>query len=258
LNAGLPHSPIARGSACPVLPVLGQVDGPSAALVQAARQAGVQPVLCASPEQAQARAQAAGAALVVVQAAAMLDAPGVVVATLRRGGPLRLVLSGPEFGSLAHALALEVGFDEVWPQAAPAALLSLMLAKAMALTTVSAPPRQMTSVHAQPHGLQVDTRDLSCRWAGRVVQLTRGSAVLLQALQRAYPESATRETLAEALIVISGPGAADAALALAGRRVDTQIYRLRRELSSGGLRSLRIRSVRYVGYRLDGPGGSLL
>ena len=91
LNPSLPHSAIARGSACPVPPVLGQVDGLSVALVQAARQAGVQPVLCASPEQAQARAHAAGAALVVLQAAAMLDAPGVVVATLRRGGALRLV-----------------------------------------------------------------------------------------------------------------------------------------------------------------------
>lgn len=74
-----------------MLPVLGQVDGLSVALVQAARQAGVQPVLCASPEQAQARAHAARAALVVVQAAAMQAAPSVVVATLRRGGALRLV-----------------------------------------------------------------------------------------------------------------------------------------------------------------------
>ena len=91
LNPSLPHPAVARGSACPLLPVLGQLDGPGAAVVQAARRAGVQAVLCASPEQAQARAHAAGAALVVVQAAAMLDAPGVVVATLRRGGAQRLV-----------------------------------------------------------------------------------------------------------------------------------------------------------------------
>jgi len=257
-NAGLPPSAVAMERSCPVLPVLGQVDGPSAAIVQAARQAGVQPVLCASPEQAQARAHASGAALVVAQAAAMLDAPGVVVATLRRGGPLRLVLSGPEFGSLAHALALEVGFDEVWPQAAPAALLWLMLAKAMAVPLANAALRQMPTSPARPQGLQVDLRDLSCRFAGRAVQLTRGSAVLLRALQRAHPDSATREVLAEALIAVSTPAAADAALALAGRRVDTQIYRLRRELAGGGLGALRIRSVRCLGYRLEGPGGSLL
>jgi len=98
----------------PVLPVLGQVDAACASLVQAAREAGVQP--CCAPALARRwrarRPQAAGTPLVRVQAATQA-APGAVVAALRAGGPLRLMLSGPALGSLAHTLALQVGFDEV-------------------------------------------------------------------------------------------------------------------------------------------------
>jgi len=69
--------------------------------------------------------------MVLVQAAAMQTAPGAVVDALRAGAALRLVLSGHAFGGVAHRLALEVGFDEVWPLDLPAPLLSMMLHKAL-------------------------------------------------------------------------------------------------------------------------------
>ncbi len=243
----------------PVLPVLGQVDAACAALVQAAREAGVQPVLCASPGQALARAQAAGTPLVLVQAAAMQAAPGAVVAALRAGAPLRLVLSGPAFGSLAHALALEVGFDEVWPLDLPAPLLSMMLHKALGsagpiAARQRALPNTETPAEAPAAGLQVDPAYGGCHWQGRMAPLTRGSALMLQALQRAHPHNVPRIALAAAL---DGPASteprASSELTVLGRRVDTQVSRLRQELAKAGFQALRIYSARFIGYRLELP-----
>jgi len=245
--------------ALPVLPVLGQVDAACASLVQALREAGVQPVLCASPGQALARAQAAGTRLVLVQAAAMQAAPGAVVAALRAGGPLRLVLSGPEFGGLAHALALEVGFDEVWPLDLPAPLLSMMLHKALGSSRPFAArqralPNTETPAEAPAAGLQVDPAYGTCHWQGRMASLTRGSALLLQTLQRAYPLNVPRIALAAAL---DGPPSteprAPSELTVLGRRVDTQVSRLRQELAKAGFEALRIYSARFIGYRLELP-----
>ena len=251
--------PAPRCRGWPVLPVLGQVDAACAALVQAAREAGVQPVLCASPGQALARAQAAGTPLVLVQAAAMQAAPSAVVAALRAGGPLRLVLSGPAFGSLAHALALEVGFDEVWPLDLPAPLLSMMLHKALGLSTpIAARQRALPPEEAPAEtpavGLRVDPAYGLCHWQGRMASLTRGSALLLQTLQRAHPHTVPRTALAAAL---DGPPSpeprAAGELKVLGRRVDTQVSRLRQELAKAGFEALRVYSARFIGYRLELP-----
>ena len=242
----------------PVLPVLGQVDAACASLVQAAREAGVQPVLCASPGQALARAQAAGTPLVLVQAATMQVTPGAVMPALRAGGPLRLVLSGPAFGSLAHARALEGGFDKVWPLDLPAPLLSMMLHKALGSSRpVAAQQRALPPAEAPATGLQVDPAYGICHWRGRMAPLTRGSALLLQTLQtlqRAHPHNGARIALATAL---DGPPNTEPRAAgevtVLGRRVDTQVSRLRQELAKAGFQALRIYSARFIGYRLELP-----
>lgn len=260
-------------SGLPVVPVLGQVDAACAALVHAVREAGLQPVLCASPGQALARAHAEGCPLVLVQAAAMQAAPGAVVTSLRAGGPLRLVLSGPEFGSLTHTLALEVGFDEVWPQGLPAPLLSMLLRKALGMhghsagRTPSLPPRAaagpaqidttaVAPTHAQALAptlaLEVDAAHGICHWQGRAAAMTRGSALVLRALQQAYPRSVSRLALAAALDDLPGTEAwAPNEPRALGRRIDTQVSRLRQELAKAGFAALHIRSARYIGYRLE-------
>ena len=94
----------------------------------------------------------------------------------------------------------------------------------------------------------------TCRWGAQVVQLTRGSAVLLQELHLAYPQGVRREHLAQRLVQFSGRAAAASGTAGNLRRVDTQVSRLRTELVAGGLEALKIESVRSMGYRLALPG----
>ena len=93
----------------------------------------------------------------------------------------------------------------------------------------------------------------TCRWGAQVVQLTRGSAVLLQELHLAYPQGVRREHLAQRLVQFSGRAAATLSTAGKLRRVDTQVSRLRTELVAGGLEALKIESVRSMGYRLALP-----
>ncbi|RVU43889.1 winged helix-turn-helix domain-containing protein [Rubrivivax rivuli] len=242
--------------------------------MQAARLAGLQPVMCVHPEQALERARAARAEMVLVQEAALQSDAAATLALLRTAGPLRVVLVGPEFGSFNHGRALRLGYDEVWPADTPVALLALMLGKAhgrapaqvslatLALAAVAPsagpPPTARTPTAAPaappaPPRLQVDLRTGSCRWGGQVVQLTRGSAALLQGLQRAHPQGVTRAQLAQVLIELSGSQAAGLCPEGRQRRVDTQVSRLRAELAAGGLGALRIASVRFMGYRLVLP-----
>jgi DNA-binding response OmpR family regulator len=93
----------------------------------------------------------------------------------------------------------------------------------------------------------------TCRWGAQVVQLTRGSAVLLQELHLAHPQGVRREHLARRLVQFSGRAAATLSPAGKLRRVDTQVSRLRTELVAGGLEALKIESVRSMGYRLALP-----
>lgn len=148
--------------------MLGHVDSDCAALVQAVRRTGLQPQLCASPWQAAQVAQARGAALVVVQASAIDMSPRRLLEALRRLGPLRVALCGPEPGGLLHALALDVGFDEVWPQPLRGAVLEATLCRAWQGT----PP-------AAPAPVVVNLTSSSCRVAGRAhlrVRAVRGVA----------------------------------------------------------------------------------
>jgi DNA-binding response OmpR family regulator len=261
-------------AARPLLPVLGQVDAVCGQLVQAARLAGLQPVMCAQPEQALAHARTRGAEMVLVQEAALQSDAAATLALLRGAGPLRVVLVGPAFGSFGHAHALRLGYDEVWPAGTSTALLALMLGKAhgrapaqvslatLALAAMAPAVPTSPAFAAQapvpagpptPPRLQVDLRTGTCRWGGQVAQLTRGSAALLQGLHRACPQGVPRAQLAQLLVELSGSQAAGLYPEGRQRRVDTQVSRLRTELAAGGLGALRIASVRFMGYRLVLP-----
>ena len=268
-SLALPKARATTAAARPLLPVLGQVDAVCGQLVQAARLAGLQPVMCAQPEQALAHVRSTGAEMVLVQEAALQNDAAATLALLRGAGPLRVVLIGPAFGSFGHAHALRLGYDEVWPASTSTALLALMLGKAhgrapaqVSLATLAlaamAPPAPsaqppLPAGPPPPPRLQVDLRTGSCRWSGQVVQLTRGSAALLQGLHRAHPQGVTRGQLAQLLVELSGSQAAGLCPEGRQRRVDTQVSRLRTELAAGGLGALRIASLRFIGYRLVLP-----
>jgi len=56
-------------------------------------------------------------------------------------------------------------------------------------------PNTETPAEAPAAGLQVDPAYGICHWQGRMASLTRGSALLLQTLQRAYPLNVPRTAL---------------------------------------------------------------
>lgn len=196
----------------------------------------------------------------VLHAAALEMAPRRMLDTLRRLGPVRVVLVGPEFGSLAHRLALVVGFDEVWPAGLPAATFQALLARAWAApldapgpptdprprhadAPVSAPP--LSAPPAPPSRLQVsvDVAGGTCTVFDRVIVMPGTRLRLLDALVAAYPAAARRSALA---------GTA----AVPGRRIDMTICRLRMALQASGIDTLVVESVRGVGYRLAVRAGA--
>lgn len=255
-----------RRRAPPVLPLLGLVDTECAQLVQAAHRAGFRPQLCASPWQLASLAQAESAGLVVVQAVAISMSPLRLLDTLRLLSPLRVALAGPEPGSLAHAMALDLGFDDVWPQSLQGSLLETALARAYA----GAPAERTRATPATPatpsipagseraaqaaqfatcahsgHGVVVDLATHSCTAAGRVVALPPDCARLLHNLLMSYPVAMPRAGLAQAMGL-----AVNASLPL-GRRIDMTASRLRSRLQQAGLWQLRITATWGVGYRLE-------
>ena len=191
--------------------------------------------------------------LVVVQAAAIEMSPQRLLQTLRQLGALRVVLVGPEFGSLAHRLALDLGFDEVWPAGLPDAVFAALLAKAWTAPRAAAssrvatspPPTTTTATTAPtttstvPAPVTVDLPGGTCSLQGRVLALPQEALRLLDGLRAAYPATAPRAVLA---------GAAGGS---PGRRIDMVVCRLRQALRATGIDDRIVQSVRGAGYRLS-------
>ena len=244
----------AADPAAPVLPLLGLVDTECAAFVQAVRRAGFRPQLCASPWQVASLAQAEQAELVVVQATAITMSPRLLLQALRLLSPLRVVLAGPEPGCLAHAMALDLGFDEVWPKGLQGASLQTALVRAMAGPSSGSTPGSgggpgHPAAPAQSRdAVAVDLRSHTCTVAGRVVSLPPDCARLLHSLLLSHPEAMTRPMLARAMGLAVSP-----ALPI-GRRIDMTASRLRRKLQQAGLWQLRVSTQWGVGYRVQVSG----
>ena len=189
------------------------------------------------------------AGLVVLQAASIEMAPRRLLDTLRQLGALRIVLVGPEFGSLAYRLALDLGFDEVWPAALPAPAVDALLARAWAAPAVpdrgnasaSAPSASASASVSAPGpaltGASVDLSGGTFTMHGREIAMPHECLRLLDRLLVAYPATALRSGLA-------------APAPLHGRRIDMTVSRLRATLRAAGIDHLHVQAVRGVGYRL--------
>ena len=185
------------------------------------------------------------AGLVVLQAASIEMAPRRLLDMLRQLGALRIVLVGPEFGSLAYRLALDLGFDEVWPAALPAPAVDALLARAWAAPAVpdrgnaraSAPSASASAPGPALTGASVDLSGGTFTMHGRVIAMPHECLRLLEGLLAAYPATAPRAGLA-------------APAPLHGRRIDMTVSRLRATLRAAGIDHLHVQAVRGVGYRL--------
>ncbi|OYU43944.1 MAG: hypothetical protein CFE44_15605 [Burkholderiales bacterium PBB4] len=165
----------------------------------------------------------------------MLDA-------LQAMGVQRTVLLGPSFESTQFPLALDTGFDEVWPDASGLPVLKALLKKSWQTTVrvSKATPHRGSSLGA----MVLHPESCSCTISGAVAYLSRSCFVVLQSLVSHYPEPVTRNSLFTALGKIV-PG-----LDARSRAVDMAVYRLRKQLLQAGVHTLEVRTIEHIGYGL--------
>ena len=165
-----------------------------------------------------------------------------LIDSLRKVGAQRSVLIGPSMDSLDYPLALEAGFDEVWPHSIGVPSLKALVKKSWQTTIRVAKigPDKAPNLGA----LVLHPESCSCTIGGTVAYLSRSCFVVLQRLVSHYPEPVSRTSLFTALGKIV-PG-----LDARSRAVDMAVYRLRKQLTNAGVNNLEIRTIEHVGYGL--------
>ncbi|OYT90046.1 MAG: hypothetical protein CFE43_20215 [Burkholderiales bacterium PBB3] len=162
--------------------------------------------------------------------------------SLRRVGAQRSVLIGPGLDSIDYPLALDAGFDEVWPESIGVPVLKALVNKSWQTTIRVAKlgPDKAPNLGA----MVLHPESCSCTISGSVAYLSRSCFVVLQCLVSNYPEPVSRTSLFTALGKIV-PG-----LDARSRAVDMAVYRLRKQLANAGVSNLEIRTIEHVGYGL--------
>ncbi len=192
--------------------------------------------------------------LVVLHAAALEMTPRRMLGTLRRLGPGRVVLVGPEFGSLAHRLALDVGFDEVWPAGLPTATFQAMLGRAAGYARPARRPptsaRRCASVGSAAAAAAAAVARAAITAAGQR-RPCRGHLHRVRPRHRdAGPVSAAARHPGRCVSAAARRSALAGTTLANGRRIDMTICRLRMAVQASGVDTLIVESVRGVGYRL--------
>ena len=189
-------------------------------------------------------------ARLAVVAASGLDVPlGAVLDSLRTAGVQTVALHGPEFGSLVHLLALELGFDHVWGESANDEALAVLVKHA----GIQRARRPVTG-HVQLDGteLSVDTASLVCTVRGIPFRLGTSATYTLKLLLDKAPHLVSREDI-EATIPATRVGRTGGS-----RVVDAHISRLRQRLRQVGADAVRIVAIRGQGYRLTTRGSTVV
>lgn len=166
-----------------------------------------------------------------------------LMSSLQQCGVQRTVLVGPAVGMDSYLLALEEGFDEVWPEALGAQTLRALVNKSWQTTLRFFKP--MVEQVSATQDIVLRPEACSCAVGGTVAYLSRSCFVVLQCLVLRHPEVVSRTELLGALGRVV-PGLDDRS-----RAIDMAIYRLRRQLSAARLRDIEIRTVDHIGYGLS-------
>jgi len=166
-----------------------------------------------------------------------------LMSSLRQCGVQRTVLVGPSVGTIPYLIALEDGFDEVWPDALSAQTLKALVNKSWQTTLRFAKP--VVEPVSAAHEIVLRPEACSCAVGSSIAYLSRSCFVVLQCLVLKHPEVVSRTDLLVALGKVV-PGLDDRS-----RAVDMAIYRLRRQLSGAGIREIEIRTVDHIGYGLE-------
>jgi DNA-binding response OmpR family regulator len=158
----------------------------------------------------------------------------------RHAGKARAVMFGPAFGSLQHVLALELGFDEVWPGSVSEMALHALVRAALRQNR----PDALLHASSGLASLRVDPESLRCEYGGQALALTPSQIRIFGHLVNAHPSAVSRVDLMR----YAKPSRRS--LDSGSRSVDAQVSRIRTVLADGGLTSLAIESVQGFGYRL--------
>ena len=180
--------------------------------------------------------------LALVVADVLEDSCPALFDILRSVGAQRAVLVGPNLESAYFPVALDAGFDEVWPDSTGLPALRALVKKAWHATMRMSRATQ----HKVPSlgAMVLHPESCSCTIQGTPAYLSRSCFVVLQCLVTNYPEPVSRTSLFTALGKIV-PG-----LDVRSRAVDMAVYRLRKQLSLAGVHNLEVRTIEHVGYGL--------
>lgn len=189
---------------------------------------------------------------VAIVAATALDVPlGAVLDTLRNAGVASVALYGPEFGSLMHLLALELGFDHVWSDSAQDETLAVLIRHAGVRVHAARAAKEDDALGDT--GLTVDTASLTCSIRGVPFALGISSLYTLKLLLDRAPNPVSRADIEEVI------PATKAGRIGGSRVVDAHVSRLRQRLKEVGANAVRIVAIRGKGYRITmrgmGDGG---
>ena len=180
--------------------------------------------------------------LAIVVGEGVYEAGRVLLDSLRSMGAQRSVLIGPSLDSIDYPMALDAGFDEVWPAHIGVAALKALVKKSWQTTIRMSKlgPEKAPNLGA----MVLHPESCSCTIGGSVAYLSRSCFFVLQCLVSSYPEPVSRTSLFTALGKIV-PG-----LDARSRAVDMAIYRLRKQLILAGVSNLEVRTIEHVGYGL--------
>lgn len=186
--------------------------------------------------------------LALIQGRVADEAAVSLAQACRERGMCRIVLVGPEFGSVDAQTALLRGFDEVWPRQLPHGLGVVILQKAWQTAKRLGAIDGARLLRVGP--LSIGKGDDSFAYRNRKVNLGGDSVALLRVLATHFPKPVSRGALMRAL------RKTELDLAANTRIVDMSVMRLRQRLRAAGVRGVNISTVRGVGYGLELDGSS--
>ena len=181
--------------------------------------------------------------LALVSMADLAWSPQALLAALRHRGAPRTVLVGPSFASTAHLMALEIGFDEVWPAGAPTTTLAALIRAQVRGKN----GRGSASGRPMPQRLdiRVDLEGSSCSSGGRFVTFSRSHLEILDLLLRRAPAVVPRIEIRSLIPEVRSERRTNS------RVVDTVMSQLRRSFRAQEVLA-DIVCTRGIGYRIAG------
>ena len=181
-------------------------------------------------------------ALALISVAELEWSPQALLTALRQRRVPRAVMIGPTFGTTAHLMALEVGFDEVWAAGTSVPFLAALIRSQVRRRGCHDELTRRTL--AEKLNLAVDVSRFTCRYGDTDVTLNQSQIETLNLLLRRAPAVVPRIEIGLLIPEVRSGRRVES------RVVDVHVSRLRRRLREQGVVGTHILCSRGVGYRI--------